>query len=53
MKCLLIFDHLNDIIYAKYSRKFAVHINEFAKEQRLIDEEVNFSRNVRFSHKFL
>lgn len=40
MKCLLVFDHLNDIIYTKYNRKFAVHINEFAKVQGLLDEEV-------------
>lgn len=39
MKCLLVFDHLNDIIYTKYNKKFAVHINDFAKLQGLIPSE--------------
>ncbi|CAH1963927.1 unnamed protein product [Acanthoscelides obtectus] len=30
MNCLLIFDHLNDIIYTKFDDKFAKHITEFA-----------------------
>nr|CAI5850418.1 unnamed protein product [Callosobruchus analis] len=30
MNCLLIFDHLNDIIYTKFDEKFASHITEFA-----------------------
>lgn len=36
MKCLLVFDHLNDIIYTKYNKKFAAHINNFAKMQGLL-----------------
>lgn len=42
MKCILVFNHLNDIIYTKYNKKFAVHINEFAKSQKLLtQEEIN------------
>lgn len=40
MKCILIFDCTNDIIYTKYNKKFALHINEFAKSEGLIPEEV-------------
>lgn len=36
MKCLLVFDYLNDIIYTKYNKKFATHINNFAKLQGLL-----------------
>lgn len=36
MKCLLVFNHLNDIIYTKYNKKFAIHINNFARNQGLI-----------------
>lgn len=39
MKCLLVFDYLNDIIYTKYNKKFALHINSFAKIQGLLTEE--------------
>lgn len=37
MKCVLIFDYLNDIVYTKYNRKFAKHINKFARQQGLIE----------------
>ncbi|KAI4458729.1 hermansky-pudlak syndrome protein 1 [Holotrichia oblita] len=43
MKCILIFDYTNDIIYTKYNKKFALHINEFAKSEGLIPEEQNTS----------
>ncbi|RZB38900.1 Hermansky-Pudlak syndrome 1 protein -like [Asbolus verrucosus] len=33
MKCLLVFDHLNDVVYTKYDEKFANHIQEFASLQ--------------------
>lgn len=39
MKCLLVFNHLNDIVYTKYNKKFALHINNFAKNQGLISPE--------------
>lgn len=43
MKCVLVFDHLNDIIFTKYNKKFASHINEFAKVQGLMPlDEVRF-----------
>lgn len=38
MNCLLIFDHLNDIVFTKYNEKFAKHINNFAVEQGLITQ---------------
>ncbi|CAH0552941.1 unnamed protein product [Brassicogethes aeneus] len=38
MNCLLIFDHLNDIIYTKYNKEFVEHINEFAVAQCLQEE---------------
>lgn len=40
MKCFLVFDYNNDVIYTKYNKKFAIHINEVAKSQELIDEQV-------------
>ncbi|KAK4882940.1 hypothetical protein RN001_006259 [Aquatica leii] len=39
MKCILVFDYSNDIIYTKYNKKFSTHINELAKTQGLIPEE--------------
>lgn len=39
MKCFLVFDYNNDVIYTKYNKKFAIHINEVAKSQELIDEQ--------------
>ncbi|KAJ8937390.1 hypothetical protein NQ318_015470 [Aromia moschata] len=38
MNCLLIFDHLNDIVYTKYNEKFSKHINDFAVTQGLLTE---------------
>ncbi|KAF5295998.1 hypothetical protein FQA39_LY12770 [Lamprigera yunnana] len=39
MKCLLVFDYSNDVIYTKYNKKFATHINDLAKTQGLIAKE--------------
>ncbi|CAG9856964.1 unnamed protein product [Phyllotreta striolata] len=41
MNCLLIFDHLNDIIHTKYNDAFAAHMNNFAIEQELLPKEYN------------
>ncbi|XP_018574507.1 Hermansky-Pudlak syndrome 1 protein isoform X2 [Anoplophora glabripennis] len=38
MNGLLIFDHLNDIVYTKFNKAFAKHINDFATNQGLIAE---------------
>lgn len=44
MKCILIFDYLNDIVYTKYNRKFAKHINKFARAEGLLpDDEVSIN----------
>lgn len=37
MECLLIFDHLNDIVFTKYNQKFVEHITEFAFKHKLIE----------------
>lgn len=43
MKCILIFDSLNDIIYAKYNRKFAKHMNKYARSEGLLpDDQVKY-----------
>jgi hypothetical protein len=39
MKCILIFDHLNDILYAKYNRKFAKHARKLSREQGFMSDE--------------
>lgn len=39
MKCVLIFDYLNDIVYSKYNRKFAKHINKFARSEGLLPDD--------------
>ncbi|XP_069670133.1 BLOC-3 complex member HPS1 [Periplaneta americana] len=46
MKCVLIFDHLNDILYSKYNKKFSKHVRKVGREQGLIpdgkdDEEIS------------
>ncbi|XP_056643966.1 BLOC-3 complex member HPS1 isoform X1 [Diorhabda sublineata] len=40
MNGLLIFDHLNDVVYTKYNEEFIQHINNFAIEQEILPEEV-------------
>lgn len=50
MKCVLIFDHTNDIIYTKYNKKFLSHINEFAKTQGLLPEDVIITIKFGINH---
>lgn len=38
MKCILIFDHLNDVLYAKYNKKFSKHIRKLSREQGFISD---------------
>lgn len=38
MKGILIFDHLNDVLFMKCNKKFANHIQKLAKIQGLISE---------------
>ncbi|XP_059484019.1 BLOC-3 complex member HPS1 [Neocloeon triangulifer] len=38
MKCVLIFDHLNDLIYSKCDKRFAHHVKKLARIQGLIPE---------------
>jgi len=40
MRSMLIFDHLNDMLFAKCDKKFATHILELAKTQGLFDDKV-------------
>ncbi|XP_044258380.1 Hermansky-Pudlak syndrome 1 protein homolog isoform X2 [Tribolium madens] len=37
MQCLLIFDHLNDVVYTKWDEKFSEHIYEFASLQGFVN----------------
>lgn len=49
MKCIIIFDQLNDILYTKYDRKFSRHMKKFGKSEGLISddkEEDELSNNV-------
>ncbi|KAG7190267.1 hypothetical protein KM043_006385 [Ampulex compressa] len=52
MKGILIFDHLNDVLFAKCNKKFANHIEKLAKIQGLVsdkgadDAEVKLSANI-------
>jgi len=38
MKCILVFDYLNDVLYAKYNRKFSKHVKKLSREQGLISD---------------
>ncbi|PNF40200.1 hypothetical protein B7P43_G08272 [Cryptotermes secundus] len=38
MKCILIFDHLNDVLYAKYNKKFSKHARKLSREQGFISD---------------
>lgn len=38
MDCILIFDHLNDIVFKKYNEKFIYHIKIFAKTQGFFEQ---------------
>jgi hypothetical protein len=44
MKCLLVFDHLNDVVYTKYDEKFSQHIRDFAAHQGFVNPEVKVDR---------
>ncbi|XP_046623434.1 Hermansky-Pudlak syndrome 1 protein homolog isoform X1 [Neodiprion virginianus] len=39
MRCILIFDHLNDVLFTKCNKKFAAHIQKLARIQGLIPED--------------
>lgn len=43
MKGILIFDHLNDVLFTKCNKKFANHIQKLAKSQGLISENKDAS----------
>lgn len=43
MDCLLIFDHLNDIVFTKFNRKFVDKMKCFAKAQGLLGEVIFIS----------
>ncbi|XP_026289736.1 BLOC-3 complex member HPS1 [Frankliniella occidentalis] len=38
MRCILIFDHLNDILYTKCNSKFIQHVRKLAKSQGLLPQ---------------
>lgn len=38
MKCILVFDHLNDVLYAKYNKKFSKHIKKLSREQGFVSD---------------
>lgn len=48
MKGILIFDHLNDVLFAKCNKKFASHILKLARMQGLLDDD-----KVRFKNKMI
>lgn len=41
MHCILIFDNLNDVLFAKYNQKFAVHLQKLGNLQSLISLKGN------------
>lgn len=45
MRGVLIFDHLNDVLFTKCNEKFAKHVEKLAKSQGLIPAKVR----LRFS----
>ncbi|KAL3277184.1 hypothetical protein HHI36_012535 [Cryptolaemus montrouzieri] len=47
MNCLMIFDHLNDIIFIKCNNKFIEHINEIAIEDGVLTEENKSSTSIQ------
>lgn len=42
MRAILIFNHLNDVLFAKCNKKFANHILKLATIQGLLDDKVRF-----------
>ncbi len=49
MKCLLVFDSLNDLIFLKSNKSFAKHIERLAKVQGLLKDDVELVRLIFFS----
>lgn len=47
MDCLLVFNHLNDLVYKKYNQKFENHILELALSQGLIQVSFAYLRLVK------
>ncbi|XP_071448047.1 BLOC-3 complex member HPS1 [Hetaerina americana] len=43
MRCILVFDHLNDILYSKYDNKFSKHVKKLAYRQGLIPGDLDGS----------
>lgn len=39
MRAILIFDHLNDVLFVKCNKKFAGHILKLARMQGLLDDD--------------
>lgn len=39
MRAILIFDHLNDVLFVKCNKKFANHIQKLARMQGLLDDD--------------
>ncbi|KAJ9592246.1 hypothetical protein L9F63_001247 [Diploptera punctata] len=39
MKCIMIFDNLNDIVYSKYDKKFCKHMRRVGKEHNFVLDE--------------
>ncbi|XP_018394789.1 PREDICTED: Hermansky-Pudlak syndrome 1 protein homolog [Cyphomyrmex costatus] len=39
MRAILIFDHLNDVLFVKCNKKFAIHIMKLARIQGLLDDD--------------
>lgn len=38
MRCILIFDHLNDVLFSKYDKQFSRHLWKLGKRQGLISD---------------
>jgi len=53
MKCILVFDHLNDVLYAKYNKKFSKHVKKLSREQGLVSDgrdDDELSSNILMQH---
>lgn len=51
MQCLLIFDHLNDVVFSKCNEKFVKHIKAFANQQGLTDHIDVMYTQLLITHK--
>ncbi|KAJ3653165.1 hypothetical protein Zmor_012429 [Zophobas morio] len=45
MKCLLVFDHLNDVVYTNYDKEFSEHVCEFASLQGFTNAPENADKS--------